>query len=85
MIRLVANYFLRRSLLIIEIIKNGTKVRENASVRASFQEELENGTENTKKRKVKIRNYIGNDFIDTKSNQPLMIGGINDEQKLLVT
>jgi hypothetical protein len=54
-------------------------------VQAGFQEELENGTENTKKCKVKIRNYIGNDFIDTKSNQPLMIGWIIDEQKLLVT
>lgn len=47
----------------------------------SFQEEQENGTEKTEKRKVTIRNYIGNDFIDTKSNQPLMIGGIIDEQK----
>lgn len=38
-----------------------------------------------KKKKKEIRNYIGNDFIDTKSNEPLMIGWIIDEQKLLVT
>lgn len=40
---------------------------------ASFQEELENGTEKTKKKKKKkIRNYVGNDFIDTKWNEPLI-------------
>jgi hypothetical protein len=58
-------------------------------VHASFQEELDNGTEKTQKKEKKeedkkklCRKWF---FIDTKSKEPLMIGWIIDEQKLLVT